>query len=110
MNEKMEQIIFQIILHGGNGRSASMEAIAAAKRGDSCLAEQKLQEAARELTEAHHYQTELIQNEAGGEKTEMTLLMVHAQDHLMNAMTVKDMAAELVELYGKVSIQGGATI
>lgn len=33
MNEKMEQTIFQIILHGGNGRSASMEAIAAAKRG-----------------------------------------------------------------------------
>ena len=32
------------------------------------MAEEKLQEAARELTEAHHYQTELIQNEAGGEK------------------------------------------
>ncbi len=28
------------------------------------MAEEKLQEAARELTEAHHYQTELIQNEA----------------------------------------------
>lgn len=64
----MEQTIFQIILHGGNGRSASMEAIAAAKRGDRAMAEEKLQEAARELTEAHHYQTELIQNEAGGEK------------------------------------------
>ncbi|MFF3473563.1 PTS lactose/cellobiose transporter subunit IIA, partial [Bacillus velezensis] len=38
MNEKMEQTIFQIILHGGNGRSASMEAIAAAKRGDRAMA------------------------------------------------------------------------
>ncbi|QVL93763.1 PTS lichenan transporter subunit IIA [Bacillus velezensis] len=110
MNEKMEQTIFQIILHGGNGRSASMEAIAAAKRGDRAMAEEKLQEAARELTEAHHYQTELIQNEAGGEKTDMTLLMVHAQDHLMNAITVKDLAAELVEIYEKVSLQGGAKI
>ena len=52
----------------------------------------------------------VIQNEAGGEKTDMTLLMVHAQDHLMNAMTVKDLAAELVEIYEKVSLQGGAKI
>ncbi len=80
------------------------------KAGDRAMAEEKLQEAARELTEAHHYQTELIQNEAGGEKTDMTLLMVHAQDHLMNAMTVKDLAAELVEIYEKVSLQGGAKI
>ncbi|MEC1636155.1 PTS lichenan transporter subunit IIA [Bacillus mojavensis] len=110
MNEKMEQIIFQIILHGGNGRSSAMEAIAAAKNGDSEEARNKLQDATDELSKAHHYQTELIQSEAGGEKTEMTLLMVHAQDHLMNAMTVKDLAAEFIELYEKITVQGGASI
>ncbi|MEW8985661.1 MAG: PTS lichenan transporter subunit IIA, partial [Bacillus sp. (in: firmicutes)] len=31
---EQEQIVFQIILHGGNGRSSSMEAIIAAKAGD----------------------------------------------------------------------------
>lgn len=61
------------------------KAVTQKKRGKS------FKTAAEELSKAHHYQTELIQNEAGGEKTEMTLLMVHAQDHLMNAMTVKDM-------------------
>ncbi|MHA6487522.1 PTS lichenan transporter subunit IIA [Bacillus cabrialesii] len=110
MNEKMEQIIFQIILHGGNGRSSAMEAIAAAKSGDAEEARNKLKDAAEELSKAHHYQTELIQNEAGGEKTEMTLLMVHAQDHLMNAMTVKDLAAEIIELYEKITEQRGASI
>ncbi|MGQ9008586.1 PTS lichenan transporter subunit IIA [Bacillus stercoris] len=110
MNEEMEQIIFQIILHGGNGRSSAMEAIAAAKSGDAEEARKKLQDAAEELSKAHHYQTELIQNEAGGDKTEMTLLMVHAQDHLMNAMTVKDMAAEIIELYEKITEQRGASI
>lgn len=29
----------------------------------------------------------------------MTLLMVHAQDHLMSAITVRDLAREIVELY-----------
>ncbi|PNB38374.1 PTS lactose/cellobiose transporter subunit IIA, partial [Pseudomonas sp. GW456-E7] len=78
--------------------------------GDAEEAQKKLQDAAEELSKAHHYQTELIQNEAGGEKTEMTLLMVHAQDHLMNAMTVKDLAAEIIELYEKITEQRGASI
>lgn len=40
----------------------------------------------------------------------MSLLMVHAQDHLMNAMTVKDLAAEMIDLYEKITVQRGASI
>ncbi|WP_223587960.1 PTS lactose/cellobiose transporter subunit IIA [Neobacillus bataviensis] len=100
--ENLESVIFQIILHGGNGRSASMEAIQAAKQGEFEQAEGKLTEAENALNEAHHIQTSLIQREIRGEKTEISLLMVHAQDHLMNAITVKDLAAEMVELYQKI--------
>ncbi len=79
-----------------------MEAIHAAKQGDFEGAKDKLQESMDALNEAHHIQTSLIQGEIRGEKTELSLLMVHAQDHLMNAMTVRDMAAEMVELYQKI--------
>jgi PTS system cellobiose-specific IIA component len=41
----------------------------------------------------------LIQEEAAGKQSEVTLLMVHAQDHLMNTMTIRDLAAEFVDLY-----------
>lgn len=99
----IETKAFHLILHGGNARSCSMEAIDCAKRGDFEGAEAKLQEALNELQEAHRVQTELIQKEAGGEKTEVTLLMVHAQDHLMNAITVKELANEFIELYRKMS-------
>ncbi|EAG9877164.1 PTS lactose/cellobiose transporter subunit IIA, partial [Listeria monocytogenes] len=51
------------------------------------------------LLEAHHSQTSLIQGEARGEKAEVSLLLVHAQDHLMNAITFKDLAKEIVDLY-----------
>jgi PTS system cellobiose-specific IIA component len=95
----MEETIFQIILHGGNARSLAMEAIAAAKRGDFAKAREKLTEAAKELGEAHHIQTSLIQSESRGEKQEISLLMIHAQDHLMNAITMKELATEIVELY-----------
>ncbi|MEH7482071.1 PTS lactose/cellobiose transporter subunit IIA [Neobacillus drentensis] len=100
--ENLEAVIFQIILHGGNGRSAAMEAMQAAKQGDFEGARQKLMEADNAMNEAHHIQTSLIQGEIRGEKTEISLLMVHAQDHLMNAMTVKDLAVEMVELYQRI--------
>lgn len=100
--ENLEAVIFQIILHGGNGRSAAMEAMQAAKQGDFEGARQKLKEADNAMNEAHHIQTSLIQGEIRGEKTEISLLMVHAQDHLMNAMTVKDLAGEMVELYQRI--------
>lgn len=101
----MEETIFQIILHGGNGKSCSMEAIAAAKRGDIVEARAKLQEAVDALNEAHHVQTSLIQGEIRGEKVEISLLMVHAQDHLMNAITMKDLATEFVDLYETIRLE-----
>ncbi|MCI0768013.1 PTS lactose/cellobiose transporter subunit IIA [Bacillus sp. TL12] len=101
--DTLEKQAFHLILHGGNARSCAMEAIDYAKRGEFQEAEAKLQEALQELQEAHRLQTELIQKEAGGDKTEITLLMVHAQDHLMNAITVKELASEFVALYKKMS-------
>lgn len=100
--ENQETVIFQIILHGGNGRSAAMEAIQEARQGDFEGAKDKLKESADALNEAHHIQTSLIQGEIRGEKTEITLLMVHAQDHLMNAIMVRDLAEEMVELYRRI--------
>ncbi|GLC89558.1 PTS lactose/cellobiose transporter subunit IIA [Lysinibacillus piscis] len=93
------ETIFQIILHGGNGKSFAMEAIFLAKQGDVAGAEEKLQEAEAALLEAHHVQTALIQEEIQGNENTVSLLMVHAQDHLMTAMTVKDLAREFVDLY-----------
>ena len=100
--DTIETKAFHLILHGGNARSCSMEAIDCAKRGEFTEAEAKLQEALEELKEAHRVQTELIQKEAGGEKTEVTLLMVHAQDHLMTTMTLREMALEMLLLYKKI--------
>lgn len=99
----LEEISFQIILNGGNARGLAMEAINDAKSGEFSLAEQKLDEANEAMRTAHRFQTDLIQGEARGEKFEIRLLLIHAQDHLMNAMTVVDMAKEFVELHKKLS-------
>lgn len=108
MENNLETIIFQIILHGGNGKSSSMEAIYEAKQGNFEQAKAKIQEAAEALNEAHKFQTNLIQGEVRGEKTEVSLLMVHAQDHLMNAITIKDLASEFVDMYEAMNLAKAA--
>lgn len=102
----IEEISFQIILNGGNARVLAMEAINLAKSGDFELAEQKIEEANKSMREAHRYQTNLIQKEADGEKIETKVLLIHAQDHLMNAMTVIDLAKEFTEVYKKMDSLG----
>ncbi|GAA4719605.1 PTS lactose/cellobiose transporter subunit IIA [Brevibacillus fulvus] len=104
---ELSEYVFQIILRGGNARSFAMEAIAYAKKGNFQEAWQALDNAGNELNEAHSIQTSLIQKEAAGDKTEISLLMVHAQDHLMNALTVRDLAKEFVQLYTRLSAEQG---
>lgn len=94
----MEQIIMELVVNGGDARSCALEAIRAARANDFEEAEACLKHADEALQKAHEIQTSMIQKEAAGEHIEVQLLMVHAQDHLMNAMTVKDLAVEIIEL------------
>jgi cellobiose PTS system EIIA component len=96
-----QETIMGIIIHGGNARSCAMRAISEAKKGNFEEAENLMKESSQGLNKAHRIQTNLIQAEARGEKTELSLLMIHAQDHLMNAMTVRDLSVEIIELTKK---------
>ncbi|KGX86860.1 PTS lactose/cellobiose transporter subunit IIA [Pontibacillus litoralis] len=98
----IEQVSFEIILHAGNARSSAMEALQIVKQNDYDGAMQKIEEAETELHKAHKAQTQLLQQEAQGEGKAPTVLLVHAQDHLMTAMTLKDMAKEMIDLYKEV--------
>lgn len=102
MASHFAQVSFQLILHAGNARSSAMEAIQAAKNGDYSTAENKLSAAEKSFQNAHHVQTELLQQEAKGNEQQPTILLIHAQDHLMTAWTVKELAQEMIELYQKI--------
>ena len=93
-----EQIVFTIILHAGNARSYCFEALALARGGKHTEASARLDQAAQELKKAHSMQFDLLQAEANGEKQEMSLLLIHAQDHLMNASLAKDLIKELISM------------
>ncbi|WP_297436033.1 PTS lactose/cellobiose transporter subunit IIA [uncultured Clostridium sp.] len=98
----MEEIIMNLIIHSGEARSYAMEGMSLAKEGNVAGARELIQKASEELGEAHKSQTALIQGEAGGNKTEVSLLLIHAQDHLMTSMTLKDLASEVIDLHEKI--------
>lgn len=104
--EEIQQLSFKIILYAGSARSSAMEAIALAKTFDFKTARDKIEEADNEFALAHQEQTKLLQQEASGEKNEVSVILVHAQDHLMTAMTVKDLANEMIDMYEKIKQMG----
>lgn len=99
----IEEQIMQIILYSGNAKSTAFEAIQAAKANNFEQANELIERANEEMSSAHRVQTYLIQSEIRGEKVETSLLLIHAQDHLMNAITFKDLAGEFIALYETMS-------
>lgn len=102
-SEENLQAVMGLIMNGGNAKSSAFEAIKAAKNGDFTKAEAKLKEADKFLVDAHNSQTGMLTKEANGEHVPITLLMVHSQDHIMNAITFRDLAGEIVDLYKKLA-------
>lgn len=95
----MEEHIFNIISHAGDARGYAYEALKAAKAGDMEKAEEKLKKAQEELDLAHNTQTKLIQAELNGDSFKASLLMIHAQDQLMTAISEKNLIEEMVDMY-----------
>ncbi|MDR2079354.1 MAG: PTS lactose/cellobiose transporter subunit IIA [Treponema sp.] len=94
-----ETRVMNLIVYAGNARSLAMEALAKAKTGDFDGAQVKQDEAAKAMNEAHKLQTSILEESLDRPELTTPLLMVHAQDHLMNAITVLELAKELCELY-----------
>lgn len=97
--EDLQVIAFEIILNSGEARSIVHEGFQLMREGKYDEAESKMEEANKKLLEAHKSQTSLLQGYASGEEVVMEVIMVHAQDHLMTTMTLREMAIELLAMY-----------
>ncbi|MEB6632846.1 PTS lactose/cellobiose transporter subunit IIA [Kluyvera cryocrescens] len=96
---ELEEQVMGIIINAGQSRSLCYEALGCAKRGDFASADERMKEATHYAREAHLVQTQLIEADEGEGKTKMTLVMVHAQDHLMTSILAKELVTELIDLY-----------
>lgn len=94
----MEENVFPIISLAGESKSLAYEALRLTKENKFDEAEEKMKEADSLLLKSHEFQTNLISREADGEKIEITMLFVHAQDHLMTAMSEKNLIKEMIDI------------
>lgn len=99
----LEEQVMGIIINSGEARSCAYQALALAKKGEFELADAKMEEARHAANAAHLVQTQLIEADMGEGKTPMTLIMVHAQDHLMTSMLARELIKELIELHQKMA-------
>ena len=77
--EELAKVAMEVILHAGNARNLCRDA----------AVKEQLDEADKEIVLAHKAQTDLLHSEARGQKVEMTVLLSHAQDTLMNTESEK---------------------
>ncbi|QKY70012.1 PTS lactose/cellobiose transporter subunit IIA [Lentibacillus sp. CBA3610] len=89
-----EEIMTQLILHGGNARGAAYEALDEAEEYNFEEAEKLLEEANDEFLKGHKYQTELIQSD---EEATPSFFMIHAQDHVMTAQAELQLIKRMIE-------------
>ncbi|WP_343550888.1 PTS lactose/cellobiose transporter subunit IIA [Pantoea sp.] len=100
---EFEEEIMLLLVQAGAARSAAINALRLARNGDFAEAQRQLAAANSSISAAHQQQTALIGLDEGSGKLPVTLILVHAQDHLMNAMLIQDLAGEIIELYRRTA-------
>lgn len=94
-----ENLAMGLIVASGNAKSLAMEVIKLAKQGKFAEAEAQYKLAEEGMVGAHRQQTEILQQSFENPEEGVTMLMSHAQDHMMNAITTVDLAREFLDLY-----------
>ena len=100
--EEIAQIAFELIVHAGDAKSQAQQAISASNLYEFDKAEELIQKANDELKRAHEIQTKIVQAEARGTHYEVTVLLIHAQDHFAMAMSAIDVVKQMVQMNKKI--------
>lgn len=100
--DDLEEVVMGLIINSGQARSLAYAALKIAKTGDFEQAKELMAQSRLALNEAHLVQTKLIEGDQGEGKTKVSLVLVHAQDHLMTSMLARELVTELIELHEKI--------
>ena len=97
-----ETISMKIIAAAGDAKGSAFDALNEANDGNFERAEELLKEANAVTLPVHKEQMQLITATANGEEVPIDVLLIHAQDHLMNSELAQDLIRELITLYKRV--------
>ncbi|BCN31129.1 PTS lactose/cellobiose transporter subunit IIA [Anaeromicropila herbilytica] len=108
MNDELVGKIFEMISAAGTARAKYIEAIRSAKEEKFDLAKELIEEGGKCFLIAHNVHTDMLSSEAediatSGVNASVSLILVHAEDQMMNAESFRIIAEEFVEVYKKMS-------
>lgn len=102
-SEKIQEISFELILASGDARTMIHQAFEQ-MRISSCQEAQELLDTANDsLVKAHRIQSKMLQEHASGTSFTCDILLIHALDHLMTTMTLREVALEMLGIYQKMN-------
>ena len=104
--ENLDLVSFRIISFVGMAKSKYLEAVKKAEEGDFEKAESFIVDGDNEFNKGHEVHAKLISEEAKGNRTVPTILLMHAEDQLLSAETIKIMALQMIKMYKQMKKQG----
>lgn len=104
MNEELEIVVFNIVGFAGEARAHAYKALELSEENKFDEAAESLKKCNEAILKAHNVQTDLIQKEAAGEKITVSMLFVHAQDHLMTAIAERELIKKMIKQNKRISI------
>ncbi|MBU0278249.1 MULTISPECIES: PTS lactose/cellobiose transporter subunit IIA [unclassified Gemella] len=99
---KNTKISMTMITYAGLAKSNFIEAIQEAKISNFESANKLLEEGISYSVQAHKEHSKLLQSFASGIDIPIDLLLIHAEDQLMNVELLKTITEEFIELYKKL--------
>ena len=98
LQETITEIAFEIIANVGTARGMYIEAIQEAKAGNFDQAAQLLKDGKEAFVEGHHGHADLLEWQGQGLTWKTNIYLMHAEDQLMSAETLKIVCDELIDM------------
>lgn len=99
---EIEEISFRMIASVGSANALYMEAVSEAKLGKLKEARALLAEGEACFRDSHKAHAGLIMDMAGGKEIPFNMILMHAEDQLMNSEVIKLMAEQIIDLCSTV--------
>lgn len=99
--EELTNAGLRVVAFSGNARSNFLEALDLAKSGKFEEADQYIKMGMEKLDLASLAQKDFLANEAEGSREGLDFLAIHAQDHYMTTLLLRDLINNLIDIYKK---------
>ena len=102
MQEQFDLMCFQLVAQVGNARSCFVDAITHAEQGDFEGAQACLDEGDASFREGHQVHMDMLQREANGDGLPFRIIVLHAEDLMASAETLRIIAERFINVYKRM--------